>query len=394
MEHTDEKADRGCWPGELPRVLLVGAGVVGRAIADAHLARGIAFCLADHSADAIDQASREFTRAGLSVETVDLPLSDLKVIAVGQASDADSNHPLVVIESIVEKVDAKQGLFQAVEKAFGDQTILCSNTSTLRIDEIAGAGLKQSGQLCGLHFFMPVHQRAAIEVVSGRRSDSETIDAAERHCRRLGKRAIHCQDGPGFIVNRMLSPYLNQALLLLCHGATENQIDRAAQAYGMPLSPLELIDWIGTPTMFHAGRAFWNAFPHRIDPSPMVPALLKRKRMGRASGRGLYDYQQGTRSERLADETRDLIETYRVDSREFSDAEVLLLLSIPMWIEATCLLDEGITDSMNTVDLAMVGGLGFNSDVPWSSFFDELGAEAIESTVTTWGGVFRSMRTE
>jgi 3-hydroxyacyl-CoA dehydrogenase len=190
----------------------------------------------------------------------------------------------------------------------------------------------------------------------------------------------------------MLSPYLNQALLLLCRGATENQIERAALAYGMPLSPLELIDWIGAMTMFHAGRAFANAFPHRIDASPMVPALVKRKRFGRAAGAGLFDYEGGVRSRELSEQASELLEIYRIDDREFTDGEVLRLLSIPMWIEANCLLREGIADSMNTVDLAMAGGLGFTGHTNWSGFFDELGADQIDATIDTWKETFRSMR--
>ncbi|QEF99349.1 Fatty acid oxidation complex subunit alpha [Stieleria maiorica] len=380
------------WPDDLPRVLLVGSGVVGRAIADAHASREIPFCLADQDGDALRAAAQSFADAGLSTRECSPPVDSLHGIVVGKNESTDASQTPIVIESIVEQLDAKQDLMASIQQGLGSDVVLCSNTSTLRIDEIAGRRLDCPERVCGMHFFMPVHARAAVEVVAGRRSDDDAIQAVVQHATRLGKRAIRCQDGPGFVVNRMLSPYLNQALLLLCRGASEDQIERAALAYGMPLSPLELIDWIGAPTMYHAGRAFCSAFPHRVDPSPLVPALLKRKRLGRAVGKGLYDYSDGRRSRALAEETQTLIETYRTDRREFSNGDVLLLLSIPMWIEATCLLKEDIADSMATVDLAMAGGLGFTSDANWSDFFNQLGQQRIEDTIDRWQSEFRSMR--
>jgi 3-hydroxyacyl-CoA dehydrogenase len=237
-----------------------------------------------------------------------------------------------------------------------------------------------------------VHLRPAVEVVSGPRSEGGAVAAASEHAARIGKQTIPCRDGPGFIVNRMLSPYLNQALWLLCRGASEWQIEHAARAYGMPLSPLELIDWIGTATMYHAGKAFWSAFPKRLEPSPVIPALLKRRRFGRAFGAGLYDYDRGVRSSELAVETCEILHRYRRDPRTFSDGDVLELLTIPMWIEATKLLDEGVADSIATVDLAMAGGLGYNSDVTWSGFFAQLGRSRIADSIERHREQWNSMR--
>jgi 3-hydroxyacyl-CoA dehydrogenase/enoyl-CoA hydratase/3-hydroxybutyryl-CoA epimerase/3-hydroxyacyl-CoA dehydrogenase/enoyl-CoA hydratase/3-hydroxybutyryl-CoA epimerase/enoyl-CoA isomerase len=133
------------------------------------------------------------------------------------------------------------------------------------------------------------------------------------------------------------------------------------------------------------------AFPDRLTPSPLVPALLKRKRTGRAVGAGLYDYDDGTRSPDLAPVVYELIETNSVDDRQFSDGEVLQLLSIPMWIEATKLLDQGIAESMDVVDLAIAGGLGYTSDLQFSGFFAEMGQSAIQDAVARWKDDFRSM---
>lgn len=388
---TSKPPKKPGWPSDLPSTLLVGAGVVGTAIAEAHLERGLPFCLADQDENALSKVAAYWSGAGTNVRQVRLPIDGLAAIAIGTHEADSEQQALIVIESIVEKLDAKQQLFSSIQKTVGGDAVLCSNTSTLQIDAIAGSELDSPGQVCGFHFFMPVHARAAVEVVSGRRSSSGAIAAVVSHAKRIGKQPIQCNDGPGFIVNRMLSPYLNQALLLLSRGATEDQIERVALAYGMPMSPLELIDWIGAPTMFHAGRAFANAFPQRINPSPMVPGLVKRKRWGRSTGAGMYDYVDGVRSQTLSAEAAALVETYRTGDQAFTDGDVLLLLTIPMWIEANSLIKEGIAESMSVLDHAMTGGLGFTGHTNWSEFFAELGQQQIDSAIDRWQDAYRSM---
>lgn len=379
------------WSSDWPRTLLVGAGVVGSAIAEAHLARGVNIVLADQNQDLLLDREQAWKDQPFRVSQVDSSLLGMPAIHVESGIADPSIQPPIVIESIVEKLDAKRDLFRRLQQRFGPELTLCSNTSTLLIDEIAES-LPAPEAVCGLHFFMPVHLRGGAEVISGPRTHPTVAQIASEHAKRIGKQPIQCRDSPGFIVNRMLSPYLNQALLLLCHGAKESQIERAAIAYGMPLSPLELIDWIGTNTMYYAGRSFLNAFPQRMSPSPVVPALVKQKRFGRSCGAGLYDYDSaGHRSAELSDQARSIIESYRVSSDRIDDGQVLLLLSIPMWIESQALLREGVADSIEDIDTAMAGGLGFNSHAPWSAFFNELEDSLIQSCCDQWSAKFRSM---
>ncbi|OYP36584.1 3-hydroxyacyl-CoA dehydrogenase family protein [Rhodopirellula sp. MGV] len=386
------------WPDHYPKTILIGSGVVGIAIADAHASAKQAFCLCDQNESAILNARRGFEAFDVIIETIQPPLPQMHGISVipkeppPLADDSQSCDVLLVIESIVEQLAAKQQLFADLASALGAEAILCSNTSTLRIDAIAQGNGFNAEQLCGLHFFMPVHLRPAVEVVSGTDSDAAVVDLAVDHAAKLHKRAIRCKDGPGFIVNRMLSPYLNQALLLLCRGATADQIERVAFAYGMPISPLELIDWIGATTMFHAGRAYLNAFPSRMNPSPIVPALVKQKLLGRTAEQGLFDYRRGERSSDLGEAAKALVETYRIANKSWSDGDVLRLLAIPMWIEANQILKEGLVESMDVIDAAMVGGLGFNSHEGWSTIFDEIGREDIERSMTLYSDEFACMR--
>ena len=354
------------------RIDLVGAGIVGQAILKAHLDAGLEVWLSDVDKEQVSRA----------IQRLDLP-SDRKgeiaqrgelfeVQFFGEKRSIDS--PTIVIESIAEKLSIKQAFFQSASKHFGDNAILCSNTSTLRVGEFA-IEHDIASRVCGMHFFMPVDQRPAVEIVRTQTTESNVIQHCINHAKRIGKRPIVVTDSPGFIVNRLLSPYLNQSLLLLAHGANHERIKRASLEFGMPLSPLELIDWIGTRTMFDAGRAFWQAFPSRLEPSPIVPKLIKRKRLGRTKGGGLYDYDNDKRSCELAAEAKTIVEEYALERMDFSDSELIDLLSVPMWIEARLAIQEGVAESADQIQEAMQGGLGYRNELGWNGFFAALGTK-------------------
>ena len=160
----------------------------------------------------------------------------------------------------------------------------------------------------------------------------------------------------------------------------------------MPMSPLELIDFIGTRTMFDAGRAFWQAFPSRIDPSPIVPALVKAKRLGRSVGSGVYDYTDGRRSSDLPPATQELCQKYQIGELDVSDHDLVQLLAIPMWIESTLALESSVARSPAQIELAMNGGLGFQHPLGWNGFFRALGETKINRAMDVWGQQFKSMR--
>ncbi len=254
-----------------PDVILVGAGVVGRAILQAHLDAGVSVRIADQDASVLRHAVASLSLDPAQWSVIDSePIGESLPSIVIRSGDDPSPHARgIVIESIAEKLDAKQAFFRGAETWFDADAVLCSNTSTLRISQIAD-GVRCRDRLCGMHFFMPVDRRSAVELVRTEETTAAAIDACEQHIRRIRKTPLSVKDSPGFIVNRLLSPYLNEAMLLLGRGITAEQLERAAIAYGMPMSPLELIDWIGTRTMFDAGRAFWQAFPRRFDPAPML----------------------------------------------------------------------------------------------------------------------------
>ena len=384
METTDEMSLTDASPVPLG-VYLVGAGVVGRAILKAHVDAGVSVVIADldqkYLQQAVDQLGLDSQRWQISA-----PLrlaGQLPAIELRCESDTSKADRSIVIESIAERLDAKRAFFAEAERIFGDEALLCSNTSTLRIEAIAEA-VERPQRFCGMHFFMPVDRRPAVELIASSATSDETIKICSEHAKRIDKQPLVVGDGPGFIVNRLLSPYLNEAMLMLGRGVSAEQIERAALAYGMPLSPLELIDYIGTETMFNAGRVYWQSFPSRINPSPILAGLIKNKRFGRAYGAGLYDYADDVRSEQLASITLELCQRYRRDEVSLSDDEVMHVLSIPMWIESAIAIRDGIAESAEQFDLAMRGGLGFDPERSWLEFFEQLGSERIAGTIEQW----------
>ncbi len=364
---------------------LVGAGVVGRAILQAHIDRSMSVVIVDTDQTAVETAvdQMQLQTDSWTVSPVFTLGSGLPAMELISQSGCSKRGTPIVIESVAERLEIKQAFFANAESVFGDQAVFCSNTSTLRIQNIASA-LRLPDRLCGMHFFMPVSQRSAVEIVRSSSTSDVTIDLVCDHARRLSKDPLVVADAPGFIVNRLLSPYLNESMLLLGRGISAEQIEAAALAYGMPLSPLELIDWIGTRTVFDAGRAFWQAFPDRISPSPIGPALLKRRRFGRSSGGGFYDYDQGVRSASLSAEVAALTKSYIRDPVDLSDQEVMELLSIPMWIEAALACQAGVVINADQLEIAMKGGLGFDPTQSWIGFFEALSSESIMRTADRW----------
>jgi len=383
-EGSDQKPATG--------IYLVGAGVVGAAIVQAHLDAGVSIWIADQDEAALAVAIERlrFSDAEWQVSSPRELGASLMAVEFFSRQEQVAIARTLVIESIPEKLDIKRAFFEEAEEVFGDEAVLCTNTSTLSVSRIADS-LKHPERFLGMHFFMPVHDRPAVEVIAGKRTEENTIQQGLRHVERLGKWPLRVGDSPGFVVNRLLSPYLNEAMLLLCRGVSAKRIEDAALAYGMPISPLELIDWIGTPTMFDAGRAFWQAFPERIDPAPILVAMIKNKRFGRATSKGFYDYENQHRSSDLADQTFGLSEKYRRDEQDFTESHLLEMLTIPMWIEASLALRAGVIGDHADFDLAMRGGLGFDSGEPWHTFFDAMGSQAILAAVETWATLTKSM---
>ena len=198
-----------------------------------------------------------------------------------------------------------------------------------------------------------------VEVIRGRQTSDETVATAVAYAKSIGKSPIVVNDGPGFLVNRLLLPFLNEALELLADGAPLKAIERAAKDFGMPMGPFALYDMVGLDTSFYAGRVMWEAFPDRIAASPMLPALIKQGRLGHKSGRGFFIYKPGSSKGEPDPGLADVIRPYLRGESALSSDVITARLFLPMVLEATRILQEKLVRDVRDVDLGLIFGLGF-----------------------------------
>ncbi len=284
---------------EAASVLVVGAGVMGRGIAQVASQAGHPVMLFDNRPGAADDARERLaaTLAGLvergkfSDDEVSATLDRITVIdTLDEASSAG-----IAIEAIVEQRDAKSALFIELEQRLGTDALLATNTSSLSIDAIA-RGMASPERLVGIHFFNPVALMRLVEVVSGIGTDADAAARAVALAERWGKIPVRARSTPGFIVNRIARPFYAEALALLQERAAEPaEIDACLRGAGFRMGPCELMDLIGHDTNFAVTRSVYEAnfFDKRYQPSLVQQALIDAGHLGRKSGRGFYEYPAG-----------------------------------------------------------------------------------------------------
>lgn len=328
--------------------------------------------LIDISQSAIERAIEQTVAVVPNLEATQCasPISDLVAVRIG-SGDSTSVSPRLLIESISENLELKQRFFALARAALGPTCVLATNTSNLSIRDVFSQLPGDSASL-GLHFFMPVDRRPLIEIIRRPQTCREAIEVCEHLAARLNKPLLSTADTPGFVVNRMLAPYLNQSLLLLGRAAGAESLAETAHTFGMPLSPLALIDVIGIRTAFDSGRVFWRHFPKRIDPAPILSGMIKAKRLGKDFGGGFYDDEQTIHPDALR-----VIGRYLRDQTQWNADDLLECLTIPMWIEAAEVLAAGVVDSLDEIETAMRGGLGYRNRNGFFDFFDSMGCGRI-----------------
>jgi 3-hydroxyacyl-CoA dehydrogenase/enoyl-CoA hydratase/3-hydroxybutyryl-CoA epimerase len=271
-------------------VHVIGAGVMGGDIAAWSAFRGMTVTLQDRSEELIEPAMRRaktfFEKRLKDPAAAAAAFSRLRTDVKGDGvADAD-----VVIEAIFENVAAKQALYAELEPKLKASAILATNTSSIKIETLC-QNLADPSRLVGIHFFNPVAQLQLVEVVQGGGTRAQVVTDALKFTRKLDKLPLPCKSAPGFVVNRILTPYVNEALFALEAGIPPEVIDRAAVLFGMPMGPIELTDVVGLDVSLHVGRVLSEAF-HREIPQILIK-LVEQKKLGRKSGEGFYRWQDG-----------------------------------------------------------------------------------------------------
>ena len=268
----------------------------------------------------------------------------------------------IVIEAALETIEVKRDIFARLDRLTRPTAVLASNTSSLRISEMADATLHPE-RVVGLHFFNPVPKMPLVEVVRGSRSDDASLATALAVATRIGKTPVLVSDAPGFLVNRILVPYLAEALLLGGEGVPITAIDDAARRWGMPMGPFELLDEIGLDIAHHVLKSLGGTTP----PAKVVAAFdraMEQKWLGKKAGRGFYVHDTGRKRRAAGDSSplsvnEELVSVLATNTTALDADAIQWRLVLPMVNEAARALEEGVTGSADAIDLAMVLGTGF-----------------------------------
>lgn len=349
-------------PVPIRSVSVIGAGIMGQGIAAANIKRDIPVLLSDAAADALARGTHQvLEEVSYNRETKGPDVQRaIKMAPYLQAttSEADIAGSDLVIEAVIENADIKRSIYARLEPLLQPKTILASNTSTIPITKLA-ADFAHPDRFCGIHFFNPVRKMALVEVIRGRDTSDETVASAVAYAKSIGKSPIVVHDGPGFLVNRLLLPFMNEALELLSEGAPVKSIERASTEFGMPMGPLALYDMVGLDTSFYAGRVMWEAFPDRITASPILPALMKAGRLGQKSGSGFFRYKDKHGKGEPDPALDAIVASYLRGGSKPKPEEITSRLFLPMVLEATRILEEKLVRDVRDVDLGVIFGLGF-----------------------------------
>jgi 3-hydroxyacyl-CoA dehydrogenase/enoyl-CoA hydratase/3-hydroxybutyryl-CoA epimerase len=335
---------------------VIGAGVMGSGIAQWLSSRGVRVILRDVNPQAV--------AAGL--ERIRKLFGDRRVFSEKEARDGldriapttmavPFDHVDLVIEAAVEKMGAKKKIFTQLDEQAGNKaTVLATNTSALSLTEIAGA-TKNPERVVGIHFFNPVHKMQLVEVVTAPQSNPETVRRAVQFARQIGKLPVVVKDSPGFLVNRILVPYLLEAGLLFENGARVADIDEAMLDFGMPMGPLRLIDEVGVDIADDVAATLAARFSDRLRVPELLGKMVSSGWLGRKSGRGFYVYS-GRKS--VPNPALNSLCRNR-DDATLDRAELKLRLALLIVNEAARCVEEKISSGPEMVDFAMVMGTGF-----------------------------------
>lgn len=354
-------------PHGVSHVHVVGAGVMGADIAIWAALKGFSVSLQDQQPEVLARAvrkaygfySKKLKKPGAVREAMDRLMPDLGGSGLQRAD--------LVIEAIVEKADAKRELFRNIEAIARPETILATNTSSIPL-EVLGEALKDPSRLVGLHFFNPVAQMQLVEIVRGENTAESTLERARAFTVAIERLPLDVKSSPGFLVNRVLMPYLIEAMTLAQEGVPIEEIDHAATRFGMPMGPVLLADAVGLDICLSVAEMLSG--PLGIEVPERLREIVAKGDLGKKSGKGFYKYDKSGKPHRRSVQGN-------------SDSPITERLVLRMLNEAVACLREGVVDDADAVDAGMVFGTGFAPYLGGPMRYAEaLGETGISSSLT------------
>jgi len=324
------------------RAHIIGAGTMGADIAGWCVASGMEVTLQDLSHEQIENGIKAQEKLFKRKFKTKALREAAKTRLIADPTGKGLKHADIVIEAIVERLDIKQALFKDIEGKIKKTAVLASNTSSLQIQDIAKS-LKDPDRLVGIHFFNPVAQMPLVEVVKAENTRAEEADKAAVFVTKIGKFPLITKSVPGFLVNRVLTPYMMGALGRVEAGENMEKIDEAARVFGMPMGPIELADTVGLDVCAHVGQILGH-----IGGASRMELLIKSGHLGKKTGQGFYEWKKGR--------------PVKTTEKPFAKPDLEKLgreLVEPLIIEAERSLEERVVPTKDLVDAGVIFGTGF-----------------------------------
>ena len=364
-------------PLPVDKIAIIGAGFMGAGIASIAVQHGTLVRLkdADHARVAKGYAAvRDVLKERLTKKQITkIQYSDYMALIGGTVDYSGFGNVDLVIEAVFEDLAVKHQVLRETEAAIHPEAIFASNTSTIPISLIAQASSRPE-RVLGMHFFSPVHKMPLLEVIATPKTYPQVTATAVAYGKKLGKTVIVVNDGPGFYANRILSPYINEAGILLDQGVAIDIIDKALVDFGFPVGPITLIDEVGLDVATKAGKIMADAFPDRMAPAKSIPAVVAAGRYGRKSKKGFYSYdKEGKKGEvdpsvyplflaagsipvatSIMNQSNEPPKWPDMPAVQIQQRTVLAMLN-----EAARCLSDGIIRSARDGDVGAVFGIGF-----------------------------------
>jgi 3-hydroxyacyl-CoA dehydrogenase len=349
----------------IAKAAVIGLGTMGTGIAQALIAAGVPVVAYDENPTARERGVAKI-RASLSGRVAQGKLSASRAEEIIERLTPSADRRQIagadlVIESVFEDVAAKRSAIGGVEEVCPSETIIASNTSTISLDVLA-EGMQHPERLLGMHFFNPAQRMPLVEVIRRTATPPGLAGALLRFAKRIGKTPILVKNREGFLVNRLLIPYLKEAFWLLEAGAEPEAVDQAMRQFGFAMGPFVLIDMAGLDILVLTDAVLRGAFPHHGGPPEIAERLVRAGHLGQKTGAGVYRYETGNHVPQANPVTAGVIAEVQRErgecSRPTSDAEITRRLVLRMVNEAFCVLEEGLCQRPSDLDVAMVLGTG------------------------------------
>ncbi|MFQ3235538.1 MAG: 3-hydroxyacyl-CoA dehydrogenase/enoyl-CoA hydratase/3-hydroxybutyryl-CoA epimerase [Paraglaciecola sp.] len=352
----------------IKQTAVLGAGIMGGGIAYQSAVKGTPVIMKDINQAALDLGLQEaakilgkgMERGKVDAKTMANTLNSIvPTLEYSAIKDCD-----LVIEAVVENPKVKASVLKETEQYVADDAIICSNTSTISINQLAKS-LEKPERFCGMHFFNPVHKMPLVEIIRGEKTSDDTIAAVVAATMKMGKTPIVVNDCPGFLVNRVLFPYFAGFSKLLMDGADFVAVDKVMEKiFGWPMGPAFLLDVVGMDTADHASGVMADGIPERMQKiaNDPVTLLYNAGRLGQKNAKGFYNFsldKRGRPAKVAADEAYALFAPHCAAKRDFDADEIIARVMVPMANEAIRCLEEGIVGSAAEADMALLYGLGF-----------------------------------